>query len=173
MPSVPRTLRERWDVLAVVSAGGALGSLARWWLAQLLPHDPGHVAWSTFVTNLSGALLLGLLMAFMLDRLSATRWVRPFLGVGVLGGYTTFSTYMLDTRALLAAGRPASALAYLGGTLVGGLLLVWVGLVVGRGLLLVVDRAAARRSGHELSEGSGTRPVDPGVEPRPETRQRS
>ena len=57
-------------------------------------------------------------MVLVVERLSSSRLVRPFFGTGLLGGFTTFSTYAVDTRALLAAGRPAVAAAYLFGTLV-------------------------------------------------------
>ena len=67
-------------------------------------------------------------MVIVVERLPSSRLVRPFFGTGVLGGFTTFSTYAVDTRALLAAGRPTLAAAYLLGTLVLGLLAVVVGL---------------------------------------------
>jgi CrcB protein len=140
-------VRSEWDVLAVVSVGGALGSLGRWGVSRALPQAEGQVPWATSVENLSGALLLGLLMAVVLGTGTPGRYLRPFLGVGVLGGYTTFSAYMLDTRGLLAAGNLPTALGYLLGTLVGGLVAVWAGLAAGRGLL------AAGGRGHR--EGPG------------------
>jgi fluoride exporter len=63
------------------------------------------------------------------DRLAGHRLVRPFLGVGVLGGFTTFSTYVGESRALLAAGRAATGFGYLGGTVVAALLAVELGVV--------------------------------------------
>ena len=135
---MPELWREHRDVVLVVALGGALGSLGRWAAGEALPHSSGDVAWSTVLVNVTGALLLGLLMSAMADVLARTRYVRPFLGVGVLGGWTTFSTYMLDTRDLLAAGRvPVALLGYLGGTLVAGLAAVWLGLVAGRALLVL------------------------------------
>lgn len=125
-------LRSRWDVLLAIAAGGAVGSLARWGVAAALPHDGHELPWSTVLENVPGALLLGVLMVFVVDVWPPTRWVRPFLGVGVLGGYTTFSTYMLDTRDLLAGGEAVLALTYLFGTLVVGLLAVWLGIVLAR-----------------------------------------
>jgi CrcB protein len=151
-PSAWRLARERWDLLLVISAGGALGSLARWGLGVAFPHPADRVAWGTYLANVSGALLLGLLMAFMADVWATTRYVRPFLGVGVLGGYTTFSTWMLDTRGLLAAGEPARAAAYLLGTLVVGLVAVWAGLVLGRGWIMVARRRRGR--GGRRKEGA-------------------
>lgn len=135
-------LAERADVLAVVAAGGAIGSVGRWGLGVMVPHDPGGFAWSTFTVNVSGALLLGLVMAYLADAMTTSRYLRPFVGVGVLGGWTTFSTAMDDTRALLAAGRvPTALLLYLGGTVVIGLAAVWLGLVAGRLLLALTTRA--------------------------------
>ena len=149
-PPVGAVLRGRGDILLAIAVGGALGSLARWSLAEALPHGPGDFVWSTFTANVSGALALGLLMALMVDVLANTRLIRPFLGVGVLGGYTTFSTYMLDARTLLAEGRPWVAPAYVAATLVTGLLAVWVGVVVGRSAIRVATRRASRRHGHEI-----------------------
>lgn len=141
-------LRERWDILLVIAAGGALGSLARWALTASWPTGAHTLPWATGVENVSGAFLLGLLMVFVLDVWPARRYLRPFLGVGVLGGYTTFSTYMLDTHALLARGDAAQALLYLFGTLVLGLGAVWAGVLLARtGLALSARRRrrAARR----------------------------
>jgi CrcB protein len=130
-----------WDVLLVIAAGGALGSLARWWLGELLDHRAGDFPWATVTENVTGSFALGFLMVLVLELFPTLRYLRPFLGVGVLGGFTTFSTYALDTRTLVVADRPALALLYLGGTLVAGLLAVWVGLGLGR----VLVTAAVRR----------------------------
>jgi fluoride exporter len=134
-PDVPEAVRGRWDVVGVVAVGGALGSAARWGITETLPHSPWRIPWGTFVENVTGAFLLGALMVFVLERWSPSRYVRPFLGVGLLGGYTTFSTYLLETRDLLADGHPEAALAYVLGTLVAGLLAVAAGVVLARSAL--------------------------------------
>lgn len=157
-PRAGSALRGRGDILLAISVGGALGTLARWAMAQALPHGPGDFVWSTFIANVTGALALGLLMALMVDVLAHTRLVRPFLGVGVLGGYTTFSTYMLDTRTLLAEGRAGVALAYVGATLVTGLLAVWVGVALARSAVRLAARRSARRHGHEIGEDTPAAP---------------
>lgn len=138
-----------WAVLAehahlgpVIAVGGALGSLARWAVAQAAPHRADQFAWSTLAVNVLGSLLLGLLMAAVLTIWSHTRFVRPFLGVGVLGGFTTFSTYVLDERGLLAAGHPLPALLYAGATVALGLLAVLAGLGTGRVLIARLARGA-------------------------------
>ena len=94
-------LKDRWDVLLVIGAGGALGSLARWGVSHLLPWSGDTFPWATFLENVSGGLALGMLMVLLLDVWPPHRYLRPFLGVGLLGGYTTFSTYMLEARDLL------------------------------------------------------------------------
>ena len=127
----------RWDVVLVVAVGGALGTLARWGVAEAF-HDDGPVTgfpWATFLVNVTGAFLLAVLMVVVTERRPDSRYVRPFLGVGVLGGYTTFSTAMADTHALVVADRGLLVAAYLVATLVVGLLAVWAGLVMTRRLL--------------------------------------
>lgn len=128
----PAFLRSHGDVLAVISAGGALGSLARWGVGELLPWSGTGLPWATFVENVSGGFLLGALMVFVLDVWPPHRYLRPFLGVGLLGGYTTFSTAMLESRDLLAVGEVGTAFAYLAGSLLAGLVAVWLGIAGAR-----------------------------------------
>ncbi len=106
--------------LAAVSAGGVLGALARYGLAVAWPHHGGSFPWPTFLVNVSGCLLIGALMVTVPHR----PLLRPFLGVGVLGGYTTFSAYAVEA---LRATSPGIALAYLATTLCGAILAVWAG----------------------------------------------
>jgi CrcB protein len=115
-------------VVTAVAAGGASGALARWGVAEALPHASGEFPWATAMTNVLGCFLIGVLMVVVIERLPEQRLVRPFLGTGILGGFTTFSTYAVDTRALMAADRPGLAAAYVVGTLVVGLLAVVLGL---------------------------------------------
>jgi CrcB protein len=93
-------------------------------------------------------------MVFVTDVWPPSRYVRPFLGVGVLGGYTTFSTYMLDTRTLVADGHVPLAVAYLFGTMAAGLAAVWAGIITSR---LAVRRGRARRLRLRSSGDSRTR----------------
>ena len=107
-PSPPASL------LVAVAAGGLLGALLRFELGVLVPDGDGF-PWTTFAINVSGSFLLAALPALGAVRRSS--WLPVFLGTGVLGGYTTLSTYAEQGRALLADGRAALALAYLVGTL--------------------------------------------------------
>src|SRR5262245_19731321 len=91
--------RSHGGVLAVIAVGGGLGALARYGLTRLLPAEPRTFPWATFLTNIAGCLLIGVLMVLISQVWSAHPLVRPFFGVGVLGGFTTFSTYAEETRA--------------------------------------------------------------------------
>jgi CrcB protein len=122
-------------VLGVIAVGGAFGALARYGVGTLLPTVPGRFPWGTFTINVVGCLLIGVLMVLVTDVFTARPLLRPFLGVGVLGGFTTFSTYANEIRGLLRPGSVPVAFAYLAGTLVGALLAVLLGIVLTRGLL--------------------------------------
>ncbi len=121
-------------MVAVIAAGGALGGLARWSLTLLLPQQDGSFPWATFTANLTGCLGLGALMVLLLEVRPPGRYARPFVGVGLLGGFTTFSAYTSETRALLLDGRAPLALTYLFGTLLVCLAATWAGMALTRAL---------------------------------------
>ncbi|GAA1928498.1 hypothetical protein GCM10009716_40380 [Streptomyces sodiiphilus] len=117
--------RLRVSVLAAVAAGGALGAAARYAAFGLWPHPPGGFPWATVGVNVAGCALIGVLMVLVGEAGRAHPLVRPFLGTGVLGGFTTFSHYALDIQRLLEAGRLPAGLGYLAVTLLGALAAVW------------------------------------------------
>jgi fluoride exporter len=124
----PRRVRASpWPVIAAVSTGGAAGALARYGISVAWPHRPDGFPWSTWAINVSGCLLIGVLMILNAELWTGRRLVRPFLGVGVLGGYTTFSTSIVDVQQAAAHGAPGVAACYLGATVVGAMLGVWIG----------------------------------------------
>jgi CrcB protein len=114
-------------LLAVVAAGGALGSIARYGIDVALPHGRSDLPVATLLINVTGSLLLGLLVAAR----PHARWLRPFLGTGVLGGFTTFSAFSLETDRLLAR-TPGVAAGYVALSLALGLGAAAVGLRLGR-----------------------------------------
>jgi CrcB protein len=124
--------RVPWAVLGVVAAGGVLGALARYGIGLAVPHKPAGFPWATFAINVSGCLLIGVLMVLVTDVWPGHRLLRPFLGTGLLGGYTTFSTYVVDVQHLLGAGAARTALVYLVGTLLAALVAVQLGMVATR-----------------------------------------
>jgi CrcB protein len=120
-------LRGQGSVLGVIALGGGLGSLARWGVAQAMPTEPGAFPWHTFVVNVVGCALIGVLMVLVTEVHTAHRLVRPFLGVGVLGGFTTFSTYALEIHDRLRPGTAGVAVLYLFGTLLAAMAAVAAG----------------------------------------------
>ncbi|WP_433111530.1 fluoride efflux transporter FluC [Micromonospora sp. CA-246542] len=114
-------------IIAAIAAGGVLGALGRAGLQHLAPHASTGFPWATFAVNTSGCLLIGVLMAVLGHLGGGHPLARPFLGVGILGGFTTFSTYAVDIQQALAAGAAGTALAYLAATLLGALVAVALG----------------------------------------------
>ena len=116
----------------LAALGGALGALARWGLSLALPSTSGW-PWATLLVNLTGCLVLGALFAVLAHRSPEPPWARPFLGVGVLGGYTTYSTFAVEVVHLVDDGALALAIGYLLASVVGGIVAVALGSVaVGR-----------------------------------------
>ncbi|MFS8199889.1 fluoride efflux transporter CrcB [Streptomyces sp. CWNU-52B] len=113
--------RGQGPVVTVVAVGGAAGASARYGAALLWPAQAGGFPWTTFWVNVVGCFAIGVLMVVITDVWAAHRLVRPFFGTGVLGGFTTFSTYAVDIERLIGDGRPRTALAYLALTLVAAL----------------------------------------------------
>lgn len=152
-PSVPLKVRvRRWmlgghrlDLLGVIAAGGVLGAEARHGMGMALPHVSGSWPWSTLLVNLSGCMLIGVLMVIITELTEPHRLIRPFLGVGVLGGYTTFSTYSTEMVQLLNAGRAGPALVYLVVTPVGALTAAWAGTALTRATAELLIRLSHRR----------------------------
>ncbi|MFF4172211.1 fluoride efflux transporter FluC [Streptomyces sp. NPDC001744] len=138
-PREPR--RARHGVLAAVAAGGALGSLARFEASRLWPTAPDAFPWTTLTVNAVGCLLLGVLLVAVTEVFAAHPLLRPFLGTGVLGGFTTFSTYCADIGRLLGDGRAPVALAYLVATVVAAAAAAGAGVFGARRLL--ADRSAS------------------------------
>ncbi|MCD7441060.1 fluoride efflux transporter CrcB [Streptomyces lincolnensis] len=122
-------------VVAVVALGGALGATARYALALHWPAPPGGFPWATFWTNVVGCAVIGVFMVVITDVWAAHRLVRPFFGTGVLGGFTTFSTYAVDIEKLVDAGHPRTGLAYLAATVLAALTAVWLAAATTRRVL--------------------------------------
>ncbi|MDT0455175.1 CrcB family protein [Streptomyces sp. DSM 41527] len=132
----------QWPVIGVVATGGAIGASARYGAALLWPTAGGAFPLTTFTVNAVGCALMGVLMVVITEVRAAHRLVRPFLGTGILGGFTTFSTYAVDIQRLVAVGRAAAALATLVGTVLVTLAAVWAGVTGTRALLQLRRRTA-------------------------------
>ena len=129
-------------MLAAIAAGGIIGAAARRGIAEWLPSQPGRFPWATFWTNLSGSFVLGLVLVVMLERLPPGRYLRPFVATGVLGAFTTMSTYQVEAAVLMKDGHVLTGAVYVVGSLVAGLGLAWGGIHTGR--LIPIRRTEAR-----------------------------
>lgn len=105
--------RELIAVMGAVSAGGALGGGARYAATITWPTAQGAFPATVLAVNVLGCALIGVLMVSVVQWWPHRRLVRPFVGTGVLGGFTTFSTYAVDVQQLAAAGQVGRAAAYL------------------------------------------------------------
>lgn len=119
-------------LLLGIAAGGVVGSLGRYAVGLALPHPAGSFPWSTLVVNLTGALAMGLLVAYLLGRPGSHRLARPVVGVGLLGGWTTFSAFAIEVVTLLETGHGGEAAAYMLASFLGGVLAVTLGSTVGQ-----------------------------------------
>jgi fluoride exporter len=100
-------------VVAVIAVGGALGAAARYGAGLIWPTGPGTFPWTTLAINAAGCAIIGVFMVLISEVWAAHRLVRPFIGTGVLGGFTTFSTYAIEATRLVEVGRARTGLIYL------------------------------------------------------------
>lgn len=114
-----------------IALGGAVGALARYGVDEWVGRRTGAFPWGILVVNVSGAFLIGVAVEALEPRFESG-WVRPAVVTGLLGAYTTFSTFSLDTYRLLDRGELDQALVNVLATVVLGLVAVWAGLRFGR-----------------------------------------
>jgi CrcB protein len=130
-PVAPETVRAahpgRGLVVAVVAVGGAGGACARYGASLMWPTVPGTFPWTTWGINVLGCLVIGVFLTVITELRSTHPLVRPFFGTGVLGGFTTFSTYTVDIQHLADSRKAGLALLYLVATATAALCAVWVG----------------------------------------------
>ncbi|MER7481601.1 fluoride efflux transporter CrcB [Streptomyces sp. NPDC126510] len=126
--STPRhpSWRAQAPVVAVVALGGGAGATARYAASLWWPTPAGGFPWTTLGVNIAGCAVIGVFMVIITEVRTAHPLVRPFFGTGVLGGFTTFSTYAVDIRRLLDAGQAGPGLAYLVATPLAALAAVWL-----------------------------------------------
>ena len=123
---------EMWERVALVALGGALGSVLRYAVAGVVNQQLGPSVLGTFVVNITGAAVLGLFLGLADGRFLIPSLARVTIAIGLLGGYTTFSTLAFETVDLAESGSWLTAALNSGGSLAAGLLAVYAGLVIGR-----------------------------------------
>lgn len=118
----------------LIAVGSALGGMARHWVGLAVAERFGaSFPWGTLLVNVTGSFLIGCVAALTDDR-QQTQGAREFLMIGVLGGYTTFSAFSLQSLSLLRDGRLSAAGSYIAASCVLCLLAVWLGYLLGRAL---------------------------------------
>jgi CrcB protein len=118
--------------IAAIFLGGAAGSLLRVWLAQTVTSTVATWPWATFIANVSGCFALGLIATHLRERPPEAPHWHPLLGTGFCGAYTTFSTFAQETLGLVEERFAALALVNAAGSIVVGVLAVFVGERAGR-----------------------------------------
>jgi fluoride exporter len=129
--------------VASIAVGGGIGSLARYLLSVALPAGQGF-PWAVFAVNVSGSFILGVLIVYLLEVWPPRRFLRPFLAVGLIGGYTTFSTYAGGIMTLFIGGRLATADSYALTSILAALAAVWCGMKVARAAAVLPARLRER-----------------------------
>lgn len=130
---VSQPLHRRPSTWALVFAGGVVGTALRYCVEELLPHDPSAWPWATFLINLSGAFVLGGLLEGLARLGDDSGWrqrSRLCAGTGLCGAFTTYSTFALEVVQLARHGHPWTAAGYGLGSVVGGVLAAWCGIVL-------------------------------------------
>lgn len=117
-----------------VALGGAAGALARWAVDGWITRRPPQFPWATFAVNVSGAFLVGLLVAYFDQRAHLAPWVRTGLTLGFVGAYTTFSTLILESNRLIESGLPWLAVLNVAGSVAAGFAALLLGTAVGRAI---------------------------------------
>jgi len=121
--------------ILLIGLGGFAGAIARYLVdGAVADRTGGGFPWGTLVVNVSGSFVLGLLFALTAERAILPADIRGPVMIGFIGAYTTFSTLMLESWALVEGGSYLPALANLGGSVIVGLVAVAAGLVIGRAI---------------------------------------
>lgn len=121
--------------ILLVAIGGAIGSVARYLVGLGMTRMMGmSFPWGTLTVNIVGSFAIGILTELVARRFNASAELRLLIVVGFLGGFTTFSSFSLDTMALVERGATLHAFAYVGGSLVLALGAAFGGLLLGRSL---------------------------------------
>ena len=119
----------------LVGLGGGVGAMMRYGVSLAIPMQTAAWPWATFFINVTGSVLIGVLAGWLGAKGDAGEPWRLLLGVGLLGGYTTFSAYSLETLRLIERNAMAGAAAYSVGSVVAGLAAVALGVAIAKRVL--------------------------------------
>jgi CrcB protein len=142
--------RPAWSLVGAVFVGGCIGGIARYGVTRLWPTSANGFPWATFVINISGAFVLALLLVLITDWLPPNRYMRPLLGTGFCGAWTTFSSVAVSTDQLVAHNHAVTGILYVIASLGVGLVAAAAGLATGR----LIARGPAGRRGRRADGSS-------------------
>ncbi|MGO9028333.1 MAG: fluoride efflux transporter FluC [Acidimicrobiales bacterium] len=131
--SVARRRPEPAFRILAIAAGGALGTLARYGVGRAVVVSDTAFPWATFAVNVAGSLALGVIVTLATERWPPTRFVRPFAAIGFCGGFTTFSTLMVESMRRAELGSVGLAALYLAVSLAAGTAAAAAGVLMARG----------------------------------------
>ncbi len=123
MPMMPRMDRRE---LAAIFSGGMIGAILRVWVGRQFSAPAASWPWATFIVNVSGSAALAYFATRLQERLPLSSYRRPFLGTGLCGAYTTFSTMQLEVLGMLDHDRYGRAAGYVAGSIGAGYFAIWV-----------------------------------------------
>jgi CrcB protein len=145
--------RRQLAVPAAVACGGVIGAVARSYLSATWPTGSGQFPWTTLFVNVSGSALLGCALRLLAERFPRDRLLRPMLCTGLIGAYTTFSTFAVQAVLLARAGDATTGVLYVLGSVAAGIAAVVLGLTAA-GAVMRTERFLVRRGalGNDSSE---------------------
>jgi fluoride exporter len=112
--------------MGAIFAGGAAGALLRVWLGTRFPAAAGSWPWVTFIINITGSAGLAYFATRLQERLPQSTYRRPFLGTGLCGAYTTFSTMQVEILKMIDHGRMGLAVGYGVASIAAGYIAIWI-----------------------------------------------
>lgn len=151
------------SVLIAVGLAGSLGALSRYAIARLVASPPGRFPTGTFVINITGSFAIGIVLGVLAQRFVATTLARPLIATGFLGGYTTFSTFMVDADLLFRGHYIRTGIEYVSASLLGGVVAAFLGMAVANACLGLLEMRAARSAAPGLCLGDDMEPGTKGA----------
>ena len=118
--------------LILVGVGGGIGSIFRYLISRIIPFSQGHFPWATFIVNIAGCLIIGLLIGIAVKHQSSAENIRLLLVAGFCGGFTTFSTFSLENVYLYQSGNYLTLALYISLSVVIGFAAVFLGLALSK-----------------------------------------
>jgi fluoride exporter len=127
-----RARHVQFVIVSAIACGGVVGALSRYLLSLALPTETGRFPWGTFLINVTGSALLGFLLILLMEQFPRGHLARPVLGTGLIGAYTTFSTFTVEAVLLVRDGHVLTALTYVFLSVLVGIGALWIGMTGAR-----------------------------------------